>query len=181
MFTGLGIGSEGSYADYAVIAEAQAVAKPASLSFEQAAAMGLVFPTAHYALVRRAADCSQARRSSCRAAPAASAAPPCRSPAPSARACWPPFPHEEDARAVEELGADRAIVRTAVDVGAEVKRLTDGHGVDVIVEPAPADNLAVDLTALAKGGRVVVVGAGSARPAHVPAGAAEASTPGCSS
>ena len=44
MFTGLGIGSEGSYADYALIAEAQAVAKPASLSFEQAAAMGLRLP-----------------------------------------------------------------------------------------------------------------------------------------
>ena len=55
MFTGLGIGSEGSYAEYAVIAEAQAVAKPASLSFEQAAAMGPSFPPRTTPLVRRAA------------------------------------------------------------------------------------------------------------------------------
>ena len=55
LFTGLGVGSEGSYAEYALIAEAQAVPKPAGLSFPEAAAFGLTFATAWYALVRRAA------------------------------------------------------------------------------------------------------------------------------
>jgi NADPH:quinone reductase len=170
MFTGLGIGSEGSYAAYAVIAEAQAVIKPASLSFEEAAAMSLVFPTAHYALVRRAqtlpgetvlvqggaggigsAAVQIARALGARVLATVSSA--------------------EDARAVEELGAEHAMVRTAVDVGAEAKRLTDGRGVDVIVEPAAADNMAIDMAALAKGGRIVIVGLGSAGELTVPAGA----------
>ena len=170
MFTGLGIGSEGSYAEYALIAEAQAVVKPASLSFEEAAAMSLVFPTAHYALVRRAqtqpgetvlvqggaggigsAAVQIARALGARVLATVST--------------------EEDARAVEDLGAEHAIVRTAVDVGAEAKRLTDGRGADVIVEPAAADNMDTDMAALAKGGRIVVVGLGNADRLTVPAGA----------
>ena len=54
LFTGLGVGSQGSYAELAVIAAVQAVPKPPSVSFEEAAAMGLVFPTAYYGLTRRA-------------------------------------------------------------------------------------------------------------------------------
>jgi NADPH2:quinone reductase len=42
-FQGLGIGSEGSYAEYALVTAEQCVPKPASLSFADAAAMGLVF------------------------------------------------------------------------------------------------------------------------------------------
>jgi NADPH:quinone reductase len=170
MFTGLGIGSEGSYAQFALIAETQAVVKPPSLSFEEAAAMGQVFPTAHYALVRRAqtqpgetvlvqggaggvgsAAVQIARALGARVLATVSTA--------------------EDARAVEALGAECALVRTKVDVGAEAKRLTDGRGVDVIVEPAAADNLAVDMAALARGGRIVVVGLGSAGQLTVPASA----------
>ena len=79
--------------------------------------------------------------------------------------------NEDDAQAVEELGAERAFVRHAVDVSAEVKRLTDGRGADVMIEPALADNMAVDLAALATGGRIVAVGGGGAA-ATVPIGAA---------
>jgi NADPH:quinone reductase len=170
MFTGLGIGSEGSYADYAVIAEAQAVAKPASLGFEEAAAMSLVFPTAHYALVRRAQTqpgetvLVQGGAGGIGSAAVQIAC------ALGARVLAT-VSTKEDARAVEELGAEHTIVRTAVDVGAEVKRLTDGHGADVIVEPAAADNMVIDMAALAKGGRVVIVGFGSAGQLTVPAGA----------
>ena len=40
----------------------------------------------------------------------------------------------------------------------DVKSLTDGHGFDLIVELAADRNLASDLTAVAKGGRIVVIG-----------------------
>jgi NADPH2:quinone reductase len=40
----------------------------------------------------------------------------------------------------------------------EVKSLTDGRGFDLIVELAADRNLASDLTAVAKGGRIVVIG-----------------------
>ena len=84
-FSGIGVGSEGSYAEYALIHEAQAVPKPAALSFVDAAALGLVFPTAYYALVT-GARFSPARPSSCRAAPAAWARPRSSSPRRSAPA-----------------------------------------------------------------------------------------------
>ncbi len=171
MFTGLGIGSEGSYADYAVIAEAQAVAKPASLSFEQAAAMGTVFPTAHYALVRRAAVQPGETVLVQGAAGGVGSAAVQIARALGARVLAT-VSREADARAVEELGAERAIVRHAADVGAEVKRLTDGRGADVIIEPALADNMAADLATLSKGGRIVAVGGGSGTAATVPVGAA---------
>jgi NADPH:quinone reductase len=169
MFTGIGIGTEGSYADYAVIAEAQAVAKPASLSFEEAAAMSLVFPTAHYALVRRAhAQAGEIVLVQGGAGGIGSAA--VQIAGSLGTQVLATVSTEADARAVEELGAQHAIVRTAVDVAAEVKRLTDGHGADVIVEPAASDNIAVDLAALAKGGRIVIVSLGSAGQLTLPAG-----------
>jgi NADPH:quinone reductase len=171
MFTGLGVGSEGSYAEYAVIAEAQAVSKPASLTFEQAAAMGLVFPTAHYALVRRAAVQPGETVLVQGAAGGVGSAAVQIARALGARVLAT-VSSEDDARAVQELGAERALVRHAVDVSAEVTRLTDGHGADVIIEPAAADNMAVDLAALARGGRIVAVGGGSGGQAIVPVGAA---------
>jgi len=160
MFTGLGIGSQGSYADYAVIATAQAVVKPPSLSFEEAAAMSLVFPTAHYALVHRAhVQSGETVLVQGGAGGVGSAA------VQIARALGArvlaTVSTEEDVHSVEELGAEHALVRTVVDVGAEVKRLTEGHGADVIVEPSASDNIAVDMVALAKGGRIVVVGMGA--------------------
>ena len=54
-FSGLGIGSEGSYAEYALIAETQVVHIPDGLSFTDAAAIGMTFPAAYYALVTRGA------------------------------------------------------------------------------------------------------------------------------
>ena len=135
MFTGLGIGSEGSYAEYAVIAEAQAVAKPAALSFEQAAAMGLVFPTAHYALVRRAA----------RAAGRDRPRPGRRRRRRQRRRADRPRPRRT--RAGDGLTRGRRAGRwrswapngrssgNAVDVAAEVRRLTEDRGADVVIDP----------------------------------------------
>lgn len=171
LFTGLGIGMEGSYAEYAVIAEAQAVIKPPSLSFEQAAAIGLVFSTAYYALMNRAKlQAGEIVLVQGGAGGVGSAA------VQLAKAfgahVLATVSRDEDAPALLELGADRVLQRTSVDVPAEAKRSTDGRGVDVIVEPALADNLAADLGAIAKGGRIVAVGGGSGGEAVVPIGAA---------
>jgi hypothetical protein len=85
-FSGLGVGSEGSYAEYTVIAEAQAVTKPPELSFVEAAAMGMVFPPPTTAS-SRAATRATARRCWYRAAAAAWAAPRSSSPSCAALAC----------------------------------------------------------------------------------------------
>ena len=90
-FSGLGVGSEGSYAEYVRDRRGvQAVPIPDGLSFAEAAALGMVFPTAYYAPRARAARSRPARPCSCRARPAASAQPPCSSPRRSARACSRP-------------------------------------------------------------------------------------------
>jgi len=57
-----------------------------------------------------------------------------------------------------EQGANHARDHQITQRPDDVKLLTDGKGFDLILEMAADKNLASDLTALAKGGRVVVIG-----------------------
>jgi NADPH2:quinone reductase len=59
---------------------------------------------------------------------------------------------------VIEQGAHRAVDHQITERTEEVKTITGGKGFDLIIETAAAKNLAADLTSLAKGGRVVVIG-----------------------
>jgi NADPH2:quinone reductase len=59
---------------------------------------------------------------------------------------------------VREHGADVVVNHRTPGYTDEIMRATNGRGVDVIVEMAAHINLDRDLTLLAKGGRVVVVG-----------------------
>jgi NADPH2:quinone reductase len=56
-----------------------------------------------------------------------------------------------------ELGADAAIDYRTQDFAAEVKRLTDGKGVDVILDMVGADYFARNLQSLARDGRLVII------------------------
>jgi NADPH:quinone reductase len=60
--------------------------------------------------------------------------------------------------AAREHGADVVVNHRAPDYTEEILRATNGRGVNVIVEMAAHINLDRDLTLLARGGRVVVVG-----------------------
>ena len=151
-FTGLGVGSEGSYAEFAVIATAQAVRKPAGISFEEAAALGLAFSTAWYGLVRRAALAAGETVLVQGAAGGVGSA--------------------ADGARVAELGADETIDRTTADVTAEVKRLTGGKGVDVVMELVLSANLTADLGMIARGGRIVGIGGGPEPTVTIPTGPA---------
>lgn len=57
-----------------------------------------------------------------------------------------------------EQGAHHALDHTAAGYLDEIKALTGGRGVDVILEMLSNVNLGKDLTILAKGGRAVVIG-----------------------
>lgn len=59
---------------------------------------------------------------------------------------------------VKENGAHHVLDHRAPDYFDGLKSLTQGRGVDVILEMLANINLAKDLTALAQGGRVVVIG-----------------------
>jgi NADPH:quinone reductase len=56
------------------------------------------------------------------------------------------------------LGASHVINHHTQDISAEIRRLTGGRGVDVVVEMLANRNLAVDLRLVARRGRIVVVG-----------------------
>jgi NADPH:quinone reductase-like Zn-dependent oxidoreductase len=171
LFSGLGVGSEGSYAELAVIAEAQAVPKPASLSFVDAAALGMVFPTAYYGLFTRgdlkegetvlvqggaggvgSASIQLAKARGARVLTTVSGA--------------------EAADLVRSLGADEVIDYKADDVVARVKELTDGRGVDLVHELVISVNLPTDLKLVARGGRIVCTGQGPSPEVTLPIGAA---------
>lgn len=63
----------------------------------------------------------------------------------------------EKCRFCEGLGADAAIDYKQADFAEEVKRLTDGRGVDVILDMIGASYLARNLKSLAPDGRLVMI------------------------
>ncbi len=170
-FTGLGVGSEGSYADYALIAAVQAVPKPAGVTFEEAASLGVAFSTAWYGLVRRAALTAGETVLIQGAAGGVGSAAVQLARARGARVLAT-VGSADDAARVGELGADETIDRSTADVVAEVKRLTDGKGVHVVLELVVSANLAADLTMIARGGRIVGIGGGPEPTVTIPTGPA---------
>lgn len=65
---------------------------------------------------------------------------------------------EEGRRLVAEQGAHHVLDHRAPDYLKQIMDLTDGRGVDVILEMLANVNLGKDLTLLTMGGRVVVIG-----------------------
>jgi NADPH:quinone reductase len=170
-FQGLGIGSEGSYAEYALVAAEQCVAKPENLSFAEAAAMGLVFPTAYYALVRKG-DLQPGETVLVQGASGGVGTASVQLAKALGARVLATVGSQEAARQVRDLGADEVIVYKTSDVGAEVARLTDGRGVDLIHELVVSENLPADIGMIARRGRIVCTGQGPRPDVAVPIGAA---------
>ncbi|HTX67705.1 MAG TPA: NADPH:quinone reductase [Thermoleophilia bacterium] len=170
-FSGLGIGSEGSYAEYALIADTQVVQMPEGLSFADAAAIGMAFPAAYYALVTRGAlhegetvlvqgASGGVGSASVQLAKALGARVFGTASGPSA------------ADLVLGLGAEAVIDYRAEDVAARVLELTDGKGVDLVHELVLSVNLPTDVKLVARGGRIVGTGQGPGSDAVTPIGEA---------
>src|SRR6185437_3509497 len=64
----------------------------------------------------------------------------------------------EKAAACEALGADVAINYRDEDFSARAREVTDGRGVDVILDIIGAKYLAANLSALASDGRLAIIG-----------------------
>jgi NADPH2:quinone reductase len=171
LFSGLGIGSEGSYAEYAVIHESQAVVIPDSLPAAEAAAIGMAFPTAYYALVTR----GQLQAGETVLVQGASGGVGTAS-VQLARALgarvFGTAAGDEALALVRDLGAEAAIDYRHEDVPARVRELTGGKGVDLIHELVASVNLPADVAMLAKRGRVVCTGQGPEPEARLPIGPA---------
>ena len=154
----IGYGTDGGYAELVKVRRTHLVRKPAGMTFEEAASFPLVFETAYHMLVTKArvdpgdtvlvlaansgvgiAAVQIAKLLGARVIATAGDA--------------------EKAEGARHLGADSTIDHYNQDVLGEVKRLTGGRGVDVVVEHVGKATWEGSVKALAKGGRLVTCGA----------------------
>jgi NADPH2:quinone reductase len=150
-------GMSGSYAEYAVVPAARLVKIPDGLNAKDAAAAMLQGMTAHYlahttyplksgdtALVHAAAGgvglllVQMAKRCGARVFGTVST--------------------EDKAKLAKEAGADEVILYTQQDFEAEVKRLTDGTGVQVVYDSVAKTTFEKSLNSLAPRGYMVLYG-----------------------
>ncbi len=156
----LGEHRDGTDAEFVVVPEVNVLPKPARLTFEEAAAFPLVFLTAWNMLVTHARLRPGESVLIWGAGSGVGSAAIQIAKAHHARVIavagedW----KLERARA---LGADETLNYRTQDVLAEVRRLTDRRGVDVVFEHVGSATWEVSLRALSRGGRLVTCGATS--------------------
>jgi NADPH:quinone reductase-like Zn-dependent oxidoreductase len=157
-YTLFGAGIPGGNAELVAAPEYTVIPIPDSLSFEQAAAVPLVFLTAWHMLLRRArlkagedvlvlgaasgvgsAAVQIAKMFHCRVIATAGG--------------------ERKLALARELGADHVVDHYTQDISAEARRLTGRRGVDVVLEHVGAATWAKSVQSLAPSGRVVTCGA----------------------
>jgi NADPH2:quinone reductase len=149
--------NSGTYAEQVLCGEAQVHRLPDNATFEQGAAMGVPYGTAYRGLFQRAgAKPAEAVLVHGASGGVGSAA------VQLARAVGLTVigtaGSEDGLALVRKEGAHHALNHSSDGYLDEVLKLTDGGGVDVIVELLANKNLAKDLTVLAKKGRVAVIG-----------------------
>ncbi len=146
----------GTYAEHALALEKQAHPLPERASFAQGAAIGVPYATAWRALFQvaraKAGECVLVRGASGGVGIAAVQL------AREAGLVVVGTAGTEAGRAlVREQGAHLALDHAA-DLAQECSRLTEGGGVDVILEMLANRNLGQDLALIARRGRIVVIG-----------------------
>jgi NADPH2:quinone reductase len=152
----------GGYAEKTCLAASEAIPLPASLSFAEGAAIPIPFYTAYRALHHKAA--LKAGETVLISAGGGGVGVAAIQLAKLAGArVFTTVGSQEKAARTRALGAEVAINYKEQDFAAEVQKLTDGKGVDVIIENVASDNLAKDLPILARDGRIVLIGTGTGK------------------
>jgi NADPH2:quinone reductase len=146
---------------------------PANMPYAVAAALGLVYQSAHFALVERAALKRGASVLVLGATGGIAMASIQLAKALGAGMVIAATRSEEGARFAREIGADET-VNAAMDnlrdgLRDAVKSVTGGLGVDIVIDPVGGDLSAAALRALAWCGRLVVVGFVSGEIPQIPA------------
>jgi 2-desacetyl-2-hydroxyethyl bacteriochlorophyllide A dehydrogenase len=157
-YTLFGYMVDGGYAEYVRAPAVNVIPIPAGLSYEQAAAVPLVFLTAWHMLITRAhLEPGQHVLILGAGSGVGSAAIQVAKVA-GARVIATAGTQEKLAKA-KELGADDTMLHTNQDIAGEVKRLTNRRGVDVVFEHVGQATWDQSLRSLAIGGRLVTCGA----------------------
>ena len=147
----------GTYAEFALCKTEQVHPLPANVSFAQGAAMGTPYATAYRGLFQRA----QAKPGETVLVHGASGGVGTAA-VQLARArglrVFGTAGSDEGRKLAREQGAHEVFDHCAPDQFEQIMNATSGRGVDVIVELLANVNLGKDLTILAKGGRVAIIG-----------------------
>ncbi len=152
----------GGYAEKTCLAASETFPLPANLSFAEGSAIPIPFYTAYRALHHKAAlKAGETVLVSAGGGGVGVAAIQLAKLA-GARVITTVGSADKAAR-TKELGADVAINYREQDFAAEVQKLTDGKGVEIIIENVASDNLAKDLTIAARDSRIIVIGTGTAK------------------
>jgi NADPH2:quinone reductase len=147
----------GAYAEKAVVEASRAFSLPESLSFEQGAALGVPYGTAHRALFHRA-GAQKGETALIHGASGGVGVAAVQLAAAAGLTVIGTGGGADGAAFVKSLGAHHALDHRAAGYQDEILERTGGKGADVIVEMLANVNLPADLALAAPGGRVVVVG-----------------------
>ncbi len=152
----------GGYAEKASLPASETIPLPANLSFAEGAAIPVPFYTAYVALHHKAA--LKAGETVLVSAGGGGVGVTAIQLAKTAGArVLTTVGSQEKAEGTRALGADIAINYKTQDFATEVQKLTDGNGVNVVIENVATDNLAKDFVALARYGRIVLIGTGTGK------------------
>lgn len=149
---------DGGYAELVSIPEVNAIPIPRDFSFDEAAAVPLVFVTAWHMLFDRAALRAGEEVLILGAGSGVGSAAIQIAKLFHARVIATAGSDQKLAKA-RELGADEVINHSTQDIHQEVKRLTEKRGVDVVFEHVGAATWEKSMMSLAPGGRLVTCGA----------------------
>lgn len=156
----------GGYAQKALMPAVETIALPTNLSFAEGAAIPVPFYTAYVALHYKALLKSGETVLVSAGGGGVGVAAIQLAKAAGARVITTVGSEEKAAR-TRALGADVALNYKTQDFVAEIQQLTGGKGVDVIIENVATDNLAKDFSALARYGRIVLIGTGTGKAPNV--------------
>ena len=157
-YTIIGYGLDGGYAELVKVRRDHLIRKPTKMTFEEAASFPLVFETAYHMLATKAkvapGDTVLVLAANSGVGSAAIQVAKLFGAKVLATAG-----SQDKLNRARALGADEVIDHYKQDVLAEVRRLTEKRGVDVVVEHVGRATWSGSLKALAKGGRLVTCGA----------------------
>ncbi|MFQ5656547.1 MAG: quinone oxidoreductase [Candidatus Methylomirabilales bacterium] len=153
-------GIPGSYAGYAIVPSERLVTLPSSVDAAKAAAAMLQGMTAHY-LVRSTYPLKRGDSCLVHAAAGGVGLLLCQMARQVGARVFATVSTEEKGRLAREAGADEVIRYTEQDFEAEIKRRTDGQGLQVVYDSVGKDTFEKSLNCLAPRGTMVLYGQSS--------------------
>jgi NADPH:quinone reductase len=147
----------GTYAEFALCKKEQVHPLPANVSFAQGAAIGTPYATAYRGLFQRA-DAKPGETVLVHGASGGVGTAAVQLARARGLRVFGTAGSDKGLKLAREQGAHEMFDHRAADHFEKVMKASSGRGVDVIVELLANVNLGKDLTILAKGGRVVVIG-----------------------